>query len=184
MSVDPVIAATLRCLLALLFAGAVWHKLADLTAFRIVLYDYRVLPPALVTPVTALVVATEVALAAALPWAGAAPTAPWIAMALLAVYAVAIAVNLARGRRTLECGCAPSAYRQPLSEWLLLRNAALIGAAALTLLPASPRAWVGLDWLTVAGAVATGAMTWAAAQRLLALATSGPTVPRMRGFVR
>jgi hypothetical protein len=184
VSVDPVIAATLRCLLALLFAGAAWHKLADLTAFRIVLHDYRVLPPALVTPATALVVVTEVALALALPWAGAAPTAPWIAIALLAVYAIAIAINLARGRRTLECGCAPSAYRQPLSEWLLLRNAALIGAAAFTLLPTSSRAWAELDWLTVAGAVTTGAMTWTAAQRLLALATSAPTVPRMRGFVR
>jgi hypothetical protein len=60
----------------------------------------------------------------------------------------------------------------------------LIGAAALTLLPVSPRAWAGLDWLTVTGAVVTGATTWAAAQRLLALASSG-FVPRLtRGVAR
>lgn len=184
MSVDPVIAITLRCLLALLFAAAAWHKLADLTAFRIVLYDYRVLPPALVTPATALVVVTELGLAAALPWAAFAPAAAWLAVGLLAVYAIAIAINLSRGRRTLECGCAPSVYRQPLSEWLLVRNAVLIGAAALTMLPVSPRAWAGLDWLTVAGAVLTGATTWAAAQRLLALATPAFARPAMRGVVR
>jgi hypothetical protein len=184
MSIDPVIAVTLRCLLTLMFAGAAWHKLADLTAFRIVLHDYRVVPPALVTPATALVVVTELGVAATLPWTASAPAAAWLAMTLLAVYAIAIAINLARGRRTLDCGCAPSAYRQPLSEWLLLRNAALIGAAALTLLPVSPRAWAGLDWLTVTGAVVTGATTWAAAQRLLALASSG-FVPRLtRGVAR
>jgi len=184
MSIDPVIAATSRYLLALLFAGAAWHKLADLTAFRIVLHDYRVLPAAFVMPATALVVVTELSLAAALPWAASAPAAAWIAMALLAVYAIAIAINLARGRRTLECGCAPSAYRQPLSEWLLVRNVALIGVGALTLLPVAPRAWAGLDWLTVTGAVLTGATTWATAQRLLALATWASALPAMRGFVR
>lgn len=184
MSLDPVIAITCRYLLALLFAGAAWHKLADLTAFRIVLYDYRVLPSSLVTPATALVVATEVGLAVALPWAASAPAAAWIAMALLAVYAIAIAINLARGRRTLECGCAPSAYRQPLSEWLLVRNVALIGVAASTLLPVSPRAWAGLDSLTVTGAVLTGATTWAAAQRVLALAPSASALRAMRGFAR
>jgi hypothetical protein len=184
VSVDPVIAVTLRCLLTLLFAAAAWHKLADLTAFRIVLYDYRVLPPAWVTPATALVIVVELALAAALPWAASAPVAAPIAMALLAAYAIAIGINLARGRRTLECGCAPSAYRQPLSEWLLLRNAVLMGVAWLTWLPVSPRAWAGVDWLTVTGAVVSGAMTWAAAQRLLALATPPSAPPAMRGFVQ
>ena len=173
MSVDPVIAVTLRGLLALLFASAAWHKLSDLTAFRIVLHDYHVLPPALVTPATVIVIVTEVGLAATFPWSVSAGAAAWVAMGLLAAYAVAIAVNLARGRRNLECGCAPSAYRQPLSEWLLLRNGTLIGACAITLLPVAARPWAGPDWLTAVGAMATGAMTWAAAARLLALATPG-----------
>jgi hypothetical protein len=100
-------------------------------------------------------------------------------MVLLAAYGVAIAVNLARGRRTLECGCAPSAYRQPLSEWLLARNVGLIGVCAIALLPEATRPWGGVDWMTVVGAVATGAMTWAAAVRLLALSSPAPTVRRV-----
>jgi len=174
VTVDPVIATTLRVLLALLFASAAWHKLSDLTAFRIVLHDYDVLPPALVTPATAAVLATEIAVAVAFPWPESAPMAAWIAMMLLAAYGVAIAVNLVRGRRTLECGCAPSAYRQPLSEWLLLRNAILVGACALTLLPDAARPWAGVDWLTLTGAISAGAMTWASAGRLLALANPEP----------
>jgi len=181
VSVDPAIAMPLRCLMALLFASAAWHKLRDLTAFRIVLHDYRVLPPSWVTAATALVVTTEIALALAFPWSASAATAACVAMALLTVYAMAIAVNLARGRRTLECGCAPSAYRQPLSEWLLVRNAALIVAAAVAVLPVSPRPWSTVDGLTVAGAVVTGAMIWAAAQRLIALSE---TSSAMRGQVR
>lgn len=186
MSVDPVIVVTLRVLLALLFASAAWHKLSDLPAFRIVLYDYHVLPRAFITPATRLVVAVEIALAAAFPWAAAAHVAAWTAMGLLAAYAWAITINLVRGRRTLECGCAPSAYRQPLSEWLVLRNAALIGAAAFSVQAVSERPWTGVDTLTVIGAVATGAMTWVAAQRLLALAAAAPArgVFGTRGLVQ
>jgi len=179
VSVDPVISVTLRLLLTLLFASAAWHKLSGLGAFRIVLHDYEVLPPVLVAPATAAVVTAEVGVAAAFPWPASAPAAARVAMVLLAAYGVAIAVNLARGRRTLECGCAPSAYRQPLSEWLLARNVGLIGVCAIALLPEATRPWGGVDWMTVVGAVATGAMTWAAAVRLLALASPAPTVRRV-----
>jgi hypothetical protein len=169
VTIDPVIAAALRVLLALLFAAAVTHKVADFTAFRIVLHDYHVLPPALVTPATVLVIATEIALAATLPWSASGQLAAWAAIVLLAVYSLGIAINLFRGRRTLECGCAPSTYRQPLSEWLLVRNAALITAALALTLPREPRALAWLDAVTFIGMVAAGSTAWAALQRLLAL---------------
>lgn len=169
MTIDPVIAAALRILLALLFAAAVAHKLADFAAFRIVLHDYHMLPFAIVTPVTGLVIATEVGLAAALPWRATGSTAAWAAIALLAIYSFGIAINLLRGRRTLECGCAPSAYRQPLSEWLLLRNAVLIAAAFALTLPHAPRSLAWLDAVTFAGMVAAGSAAWLATQQLLAL---------------
>ena len=77
MTLDPVLATALRLLLALLFTSAAMHKLADLPAFRIVLYDYDLLPRTLVTPATALVVAAELALAATLPWPSTATLAAW-----------------------------------------------------------------------------------------------------------
>jgi hypothetical protein len=169
VTIDPVIAAALRVLLALLFAAAVAHKFTDFTAFRIVLHDYDVLPPAFVTPATVLVIATEIVLAATLPWSASGSVAAWAAVVLLAVYSLGIAINLLRGRRTLECGCAPSTYRQPLSEWLLFRNAALIAAALALTLPSEPRALAWLDAITFVGMVVAGSAAWTALQRLLAL---------------
>jgi hypothetical protein len=169
VTIDPVIAAALRVLLALLFAAAAAHKLADFTAFRIVLHDYHVLPLALVTPATVLVIASEIAIAAALPWQTSGAVAAWSAVGLLVVYSLGIAINLLRGRRTLECGCAPSTYRQPLSEWLLFRNAVLIVAALVLTLPRVSRALAWLDAVTFVGMVAAGSAAWVALQRLLAL---------------
>jgi hypothetical protein len=170
VTIDPIIAAALRVLLALLFAAAVAHKIADFAAFRIVLHDYHLLPLAMVTPATVIVIATEIGLAAALPWPASGSAAPSAAVVLLAIYSVGIAINLLRGRRTLECGCAPSTYRQPLSEWLLLRNAVLIAAALALTLPRAPRALAWLDAITFGGMVAAGSAAWVATQQLLALA--------------
>lgn len=177
MSIDPVVTAALRVLFALLFATAAAHKLADLGAFRIVLHDYHVLPYALVTPATALVVATEVALASSLPWPRVGALPACVAFGLLAVYSTGIAVNLLRGRRTLECGCAPSTYRQPLSEWLLLRNLALMAAAALLTLAPTERSLTWLDAVTFVGLVVAGASAWVAVQRLLAIVSVSRLTP-------
>jgi hypothetical protein len=169
MTIDPVIAGALRVLLSLLFAAAVAHKLGDLAAFRIVLHDYHVLPRSLVTPATALVVSAEVWLTIAFlvpSWSAAAAR---VAIALLAIYSAGIAINLVRGRRTLECGCAPSAYRQPLSAWLVARNVVLMSGAAAATLPPSARELAWLDAVTFVGMTAALAAAWIAAQRLLAL---------------
>ena len=168
MSVDPIFALALRWLLALLFAAAAVHKLSDLTAFRIVLHDYEVLPDALVTPATALVIATELLLAATLPWIALTSLASLVTLSLLATYSLAIAINLLRGRRYLECGYAPSAYRQPLSEWLLVRNFGLMLAAMALRLPIEERSLEWLDGFTLAGLVVAGVAAWVAAQQLLA----------------
>jgi hypothetical protein len=73
-----------------------------------------------------------VALGAVIPFT--ARAAMVAAAVLLLVYAAAIGINLARGRRDIDCGCMGPANRQLLSGWLLLRNGllaaiALIGAA-------------------------------------------------------
>jgi len=165
---DPSVDLVLRGALALLFAAAAVHKARDLRAFRAVLADYRLLPAASVPIAALLLVALEGSLAAALPlplWRGA---TPWAAAALLTVYTGAIAVNLARGRRHIDCGCGGPAASRPLGPWLLARNAFLIAAAlALTAAPA-PRALAPLDVVTVAGGVASLALLYAAADQLIA----------------
>lgn len=181
MSVDPVLAAIVSSSLALLFAAAARHKLTDWTAFRIVVHDYEIVPRSAVTAFAAAVVAAELALAVGFLSPAAAPWPAVGAAMLLTTYSAAIAINLARGRRTLECGCAPSAYRQPLSGKLLARNAALLSACAVACLPVSPRVWSWMDTLTTAGAVVVVAASWMAARALTGIPRVAPGAAGVRG---
>src|SRR5438093_1201140 len=128
---DPVIDVTLRMALALLFFVAAGHKLQDLGRFGATLAEYRLLPARLVPLAAALVVAVEVAAAGALLVPGARAAGLLSAATLLLVYGAAVAINLARGRRHIDCGCAGPAGRRPISGALVARNAALAAVRAL-----------------------------------------------------
>jgi hypothetical protein len=165
---DPVIDLTLRAALGLLFAVAAAHKLRDPRRFAATLAEYRVLPAGLAGAASALLVALELAVVAALVvdrrlgLAGAA--------ALLGLYAGAMATNLARGRRHIDCGCAGPAARRPISGWLVVRNVMLACVALAGLAPIGPRTLLWIDGCTVVAATAALAACWTAADRLLALA--------------
>ena len=62
---------------------------------------------------------------------------------LLGAYSAAIALNIVRGRRDIDCGCAGPGQEQTLSGWLLGRNAVLITMALLAV--SSPQQ-LQLDW--------------------------------------
>ncbi|MEZ4217383.1 MAG: MauE/DoxX family redox-associated membrane protein [Myxococcota bacterium] len=93
------------------------------------------------------------------------------ALGLLGAYSAAIAANLARGRRDVDCGCLGPGRRQPIAPWMLARNAALALAAAWPwLAPSSaPRALGALDAATVAFALAALALLWTGAHAVAAL---------------
>ena len=173
---DPVLLATLRAALALLFAAAALHKLRDRASFAAVLAEYRVLPGPLLHIGVWLVPALEAAVAVALALPG--RLGPLGGALLLALYGGAIALNLVRGRRELDCGCLGPSLRQPISGALVARNAVLVAAALACLLPAAPRALVWLDAATIAAATACLALFWHGAHRVLALR---PRLAALRG---
>src|SRR5262245_2612191 len=175
---DPVLDATLRTALALLFVVAAAHKLRDLSRFRATIAEYRILPTGLAAPAAALVVAAELGVATALVLPAGRSIGLAGAAGLLAMYGAAIAVNLVRGRRHIDCGCAGPAARRPISGWLVARNAVVVTAALAGLVPPSPRPLSWVDGVTVAGATAALAALYAACDRLLALA---PVRARLRG---
>ncbi len=146
------------------------HKLRDVGAFRAIVRAYRLLPEAAVGAAPALAVG-ELAVALALVVPPTRTGAALAAIALLAVYSTAIAVNLARGRRSIDCGCGPLGARQPIGAWLLARNALLIGAAALTVRVPVARALVWVDGLTIVGGVVVLMCGWTAAHTLAGAAT-------------
>lgn len=173
LSLDPALGLALRGGLALLLGSAAWHKLRDLGAFRAALAGYRLLPEPLIGVAAVLLVAAELATAGALLVSS---SGGFAAAALLALYSLAIAVNLARGRREIDCGCFGPAARQPLSTALVVRNAALVALALACALPAAPRALVWIDALTVAAAIGFGALVHGSVNALLA------NTPRLRAL--
>jgi len=177
---DPAIEVVLRGGLALLFGATAFEKARDFNGFRAALIGYALLPERLAGAIAALLASSEAALAIALVAPAALElraTALVASAALLALYGAAIAVNLARGRRDIECGCGGPASRQPLSEWLLARNALLLAAALVCRGGAASRPLVWVDALTVGGGIAVLAATWLAVHRLLA---NAPAIARLR----
>jgi hypothetical protein len=178
MTIDPAIDAALRAALAVLFAAAASHKVREPRRFRATVAEYRVLPGLLVTPAALALVGGEVGVAMALVLPAWRTAGLLGAAALLALYGAAIAVNLARGRRDLDCGCAGPAMRRPISGWLVARNAVLAAVALAGLVPTAARPLVWVDALTILGSTAALAALYAALDRMIAQL---PAMARVRG---
>jgi Methylamine utilisation protein MauE len=83
------------------------------------------LPQVLVGPVTYILPPAEAAIGAMLPTGLFAPWAEAAAAVLLGVFALAMGINLLRGRRHIDCGCFQGALKQTLCWTLVGRNALL-----------------------------------------------------------
>ena len=133
MQPDPVLAVIAAWTLGGVLLTAARHKLKDRGAFTSVLSAYRLLPDwslAVAVPVLILMEAgTALALFSAVLFPRIAPIAAGAALGLLCCYTLAIAVNLLRGRRSIDCGC--GGEPTPLSAWMLLRNGVLIALAII-----------------------------------------------------
>ena len=112
-----------------LLAGAAWHKWRQIADFHRALAAYRLVPGGNIKVAAYVVIAVE-----AIPvliWFS--PLGAWAAALLFAAYAVAMGINLARGRNDMDCGCGGAPIR--ISGHLLIRNAVLVMlsvAAAIT----------------------------------------------------
>lgn len=111
----------------LVFVVAGVSKLRHRDLLPGVIANYRLLPEAAVAPAALLLPIAELLVGAALI-AGESLFAPLSAIALLLIFAAAMAVNLRRGRSHIDCGCGRSHLRQPLSWALVVRNVALAAA--------------------------------------------------------
>lgn len=172
---DPAVDLTLRAALVALFGIAAAHKLRDVRGFRATLAEYRLVPDALVPLAVIAVIGAELAGVAGLVLHR---SALLVAAGVLVLYAGAIGINLARGRRHIDCGCAGPGARRPLSAWLVARNVALAVAALSGTIAVRPRPLIWVDAVTVVGATAVLAAVYAAVDRMLA---DAPALARLRG---
>jgi len=126
-------ALAVRCLVALIFLTSALGKVRHRLAFEGVVANYRLLPEFAVPAFALLLAPVETAVGGALLFA----PSPWPEVcggALLMVFAGAMAINIARGRRHIDCGCFQSALKQTLSWTLVARN---VGLSLLLAVPAA-----------------------------------------------
>lgn len=172
-AIDPILLAIAHYAVALLFVGSAYAKATNFAVFRATLAEYELVPSALVGFAAIAFATVELLIGVgALVIATAAP-AMMAAACLLCVYALAIGINLARGRRDIDCGCTGPATRQQLSGWLLVRNAGLVVLAAIGTLASSGRALMAADWVVVGLGLAALITLYAAINQLMA------NVPRL-----
>ena len=149
---DPVLHAVAVAALVALWLHAGTVKLRDRLRFEGALAGYRLVPGALVLPASLVLPVLELLLAAGLVWPASRPAAALGSALLLALYAVAIAINLARGRGAIDCGCGGTP--RPLHPWLVGRNLVLAGVSLALLVPTAARELVWLDGASAALALA------------------------------
>jgi hypothetical protein len=107
---------------ALLFGSAAWSKFADREVFRGVLGAYRILPGGLLESMAVLLPTAEAAAAILLLIPATQPAGARLAGALAGCFAVAIGINVARGRTMIDCGCGGARGRQTVTSGLVLAN--------------------------------------------------------------
>jgi hypothetical protein len=118
-----------RIATALIFLAAAVGKMRRWGTFEGVVANYRLLPDALSRWVAWLLPPAELLLALALVVG--LPYAESLAGALLCLFALAMAINLVRGRSFIDCGCFDASLRQPLRWSLVVRNGVLVLLLAL-----------------------------------------------------
>ena len=168
---DPLWHETLALALAALFAAAGVLKVRAFREWPQVLENHRLLPARLLRPVAIALPIAELSVALGLlaapghaasgaAWRAVFTVAVLAAASLLVLFALAIGINLRRGRILIDCGCLGGRLRQPLAPWMVGRNLVLAGAALLLLMPSSGRALTLLDWVAAVGAALTLALLY------------------------
>jgi uncharacterized membrane protein YphA (DoxX/SURF4 family) len=165
------LAVAVRTMIALMFIAASWFKLRHLAVFHGVVANYRLLPQVLAAPFAYLLPPVEALLGAALLLNVAAPWPAAGSIALLLTFAAAMAINLRRGRRDIDCGCFRSELKQSLSWKLVIRN---LGLSALLALAAPIRA-VPSDALMAVNAWLAGGALFIILQSLTLLSSIVPS---------
>jgi hypothetical protein len=120
------VTVAIRTLVALVFLSAAVGKFRHWAVLQGVVANYRLLPNSFVAPFAYFLPPFEALLGAALLFGVLSPWAELAAAVLLMLFALAMSINLLRGRRHIDCGCFQSALKQSLSWNLVIRNGVMI----------------------------------------------------------
>jgi len=172
--IDPLLHVSIRAAFALLFAVAVVHKLIKPEEFVRTIQAYmtgsRFENGDLGRVLAAIVIALELAavVVALSPQVPRGLVSALIAGILL-TYALAMYINIKRGRLLLDCGCSWGSRRQPVHIWLVARNAGLALVAVLLAPPVADRALSIIDCVSVVASLIVAAFLYAGTNQLLSI---------------
>ncbi len=137
MPADESVGLLIRLVLGTVFLFMGSSKMVDLGEFADAIRLYKLIPGVTAGAAARVFASTEVALGIALLTGLALPWASRVGIVLLAIFTVAIAINLIRGRR-IPCGCKHQAT-EPIQVKHIVRNGLAVAALAyLANLPAHP----------------------------------------------
>jgi uncharacterized membrane protein len=177
MTIDTAVVAIASASSAAIFAGSAAMKFAAPMEFRGAVENYRIVPEWAAAVVGWTVPMLELAGAAGIMLPAWRPAAALCLLSLLTIFTAAVALNLARGRRNIDCGCFGPLMRQQLSGWMIARNAMLAMLVGIAAAPENERALSAFDYATMVPAVIALVMLYAAANYLLA---NAPTTRALR----
>jgi Methylamine utilisation protein MauE len=172
--IDPAVVLLLCACTAVLFGTAAIHKFTALEQFKTALLAYNILPLRIVGGASYILPACEFLMAVSLCIEASRPWAIVVVAFMLSGYAQVIAVNLRRGRRYIDCGCAGFGKRRAIASWMVVRNLALALLLILVdVLPWSARPYRWIDIVTVAGGALIIAFLCLTAEELLGRLADG-----------
>lgn len=171
---DPALTVLATLFIGLILAVSAISKLRHADEFQGVVDNYRLLPGVLVAPVARLLPWVELLCAIALMVPSLRIVAAWVAVALFVMFALALAINVGKGRTHIDCGC----VRRPTSRsrigmFHVLRALSLAGVSTFIALSSLEVANVSLaSWLIGVAAAALLAMIYMAADVMVGLPNS------------
>jgi Methylamine utilisation protein MauE len=165
---DPTLGLVLMLSLSALLIGAGIHKLRNIAWFDELFLQYRLLPSRTrQLKLQRVLPYLEIAVGASLLVADLRPYAAMAAAVLLLTYASAIAINLRRGRRDLECGCGAYDHARPIAQWMVWRNVGIAMLASVGVVSWSDRPLQLIDCVTIGCGCVVIALLYRSFERLV-----------------
>ncbi|MDC0004332.1 hypothetical protein OAE19_08045 [Porticoccaceae bacterium] len=172
--IDPLFVTVATVFIGLFFVMSGLHKVTNRVGFLETLSDYQLLPYGLLGVVAIALPLAEITIgvvlllpSTVLPLMLLHSVANAAAL-LLALYSVAMAINIYRGRVHIDCGCSFQQRKITLSNWHLLRNALLIGLVLVIRLPMTDRVLFWPDFINMLAALTGLGLIYLSTETLLA----------------
>ncbi len=175
IAVDPFVQLAAAGAIGIVFARAIVEKASNFVAHAATLRDYRLIPDALAPFAAVCLFVAESLTLFMLVLPETRGVGAICAMALLALYGLAMSLALAAGREEIECGCGGEG--QIVSWALVARNGVLITLCATLLAPEAPR---NLSWFDHAQIVCAILVFWLALAAVEKTIESQAAVRRLR----